>query len=116
MFGQLGNLAGLMKSAKQIQENMAKLQSELAEKRFESDAGGGAVRAIVDGKGTLIDIRIDPSAANDVELLEDLVKAAVCAATAKSQESMKAEMANVTGGLDLSNFSQMLGGGGQMPQ
>lgn len=115
MFGQLGNLANLMKSAKEIQANMTKLQSELADKRFEADSGGGAVRATVDGKGTLIDIRIEPSAANDVELLEDLVKAAVCAATTKSQESMKTEMANVTGGLDLSNFSQMLGGG-QTPQ
>ena len=110
MLGGIGNLAGLLKSAKEIQAQMAKIQAELASRRYEGDAGGGMVRATVDGKSTLIDIKIDPQAVNDVELLEDLVKAAVCAATAKSQEAMKSELAGLTGGLNIPGMTEMLGG------
>lgn len=111
MLGGLGNLAGLLKSAKEMQGQLAKMQAELASRRYEADAGGGMVRVIVDGKSTLIDIKIDPQAVNDVELLEDLVKAAVCAATAKSQEAMKNELATMTGGLNIPGMTEMLGGG-----
>jgi len=111
MFGQLGNLAGLMKSAKDMQANMTKMQAELAVRRFEAEAGGGAVRATVDGKGVLVDIRIDSAAAQDVELLEDLIKGAVCAASTKAHDAMKAEMAQLAGGLNIPGLDQMLGGG-----
>jgi DNA-binding YbaB/EbfC family protein len=111
MLGGLGNLAGLLKSAKEMQTQMAKLQEELAKRRYDADAGGGVIRATVDGKGTLINIKIDPQAVNDVELLEDLVKAAVCAAVAKSQEAMKSELASLTGGLNVPGLTEMLGGG-----
>jgi DNA-binding YbaB/EbfC family protein len=111
MLGGLGNLAGILKSARELQGTVAKLQAELATRRYHGDAGGGMVRATVDGKGTLVDIKIDPQAAKDVELLEDLVKAAVGAATAKSQEAVKNEMANLTGGLNIPGLSDMLGGG-----
>ena len=111
MLGGLGNLAGLLKSAKEMQTQMAKLQEELARRRYDADAGGGVIRATVDGKGTLINIKIDPEAVNDVELLEDLVKAAVCAAVAKSQEAMKRELASLTGGLNVPGLTEMLGGG-----
>ena len=110
MLGGIGNLAGLLKSAKEIQAQMAKIQEELASRRYEGDAGGGMVRATVDGKSTLVDIKIDPQAVNDVELLEDLVRAAVCAATAKSQEAMKSELAGLTGGLNIPGMTEMLGG------
>ena len=111
MLGGLGNLAGIMKTAKDLQENMQRMQSELANRRFEADAGGGMVRVTVDGKSTLIDIKIDPQAAKDVELLEDLVKAAIGAAMSKSQEAMKTEMAGLTGSLNIPGLSEMLGGG-----
>lgn len=111
MLGGLGNLAGMMKSAKEIQGRMVALQEELAARRFEADAGGGMVRAIVDGKGVLVDVKIDPSALSDVELLEDFVKAAVSAASTKAQDAMKAEMASLTGGLNIPGMSEMLGGG-----
>ena len=65
----------------------------------------------MDGKLTLIDIKIDSEAANDIELLEDLVKAAVGAASAKAQEGIKQEMARVTGGINIPGLSDMLGGG-----
>jgi len=111
MLGGFGNLAGILKSAKDLQGNLAKLQEQLAARRFEGGAGGGMVLATVDGRGALIDIKIDPQAATDVELLEDLVKAAIGAATAKSQEGMKQELGALTGGLNIPGLSQMLGGG-----
>ena len=111
MLGGLGNLAGLMKQAKSLQENMAKVQEALAQQRFEADAGAGMVRAEVNGKGELIQVKIDPKATEDVELLEDLVKAAVCAAAAKAQEGMKAEMAKLTGGLNLPGLTELMGQG-----
>ncbi len=110
MFGQLGNLAGLMKSAKDMQANMAKMQTELAVRRFEADSGGGAVHATVDGKGVLVDIRIEPAAVQDIELLEDLIKGAVCAASTKAHDAMKAEMAQLAGGLNIPGLDAMLGG------
>ena len=111
MFGSLGNLAGILKSAKEMQGQMTKLQAELANRRYHGEAGGGMVRATVDGKGTLVDIKIDSQAAEDIELLEDLVKAAVGAATAKSQQAVKDEMASLAGGLNIPGLADMLGGG-----
>ncbi len=111
MLGNLGNLAGLMKSAKQMQTQMAKMQEELASRRYDGAAGGEMVRATVDGKGALINIKIDPEATKDVELLEDFVKAAIGVAVTKSQEDMKNEMSALTGGLDLGGLTEMLGGG-----
>ncbi len=112
MFGNLGNLTGLLKTAKDLQANMAKMQEELAQKRYNGDAGGGMVRAVVDGRGTLVDVKIEASATKDIELLEDLVKAAVSAATAKSQEAARNGMAALTGGLNSPGLGEMLGGGG----
>ena len=111
MFGGLGNLTGMLKSARELQGNMAKMQETLASRRYEAESGGGFVRAIVDGRGALMDIKIDPRAVADVELLEDLVKSAVTAAAARAQEGMAAEMSRLTGGLNLPpNVMEMLGG------
>ncbi|MFQ5493867.1 MAG: YbaB/EbfC family nucleoid-associated protein [Phycisphaerae bacterium] len=110
MLGNLSNLANLMKSAKDVQGRFAQLQETLASHRHEGDAGGGMVCATVDGKGALVRVKIDPAAMGDVELLEDLIKAAVGAATAKSQEAMKRELAGLTGGLNIPGLSEMLGG------
>ncbi|MCP4590960.1 MAG: YbaB/EbfC family nucleoid-associated protein [bacterium] len=111
MLGGLGNLAGMLKNAKEMQSKMATIQEQLAAQRHTADAGAGAVHATVDGQGSLVDLRIDPTAAGDVELLEDLVKAAVGAAIRKSREQMKAEFASLTGGLNLPGLTDMLGGG-----
>lgn len=110
MFGGLGNLTNLLRSAKDIQAGMAKLQEELGTRRYEGNAGAGMVRAVVDGRCTLVDVKIDPSAVNDVELLEDLVKSAVGAAVVKAQEGLKEEMARLTGGLNLGGLGNLLGG------
>lgn len=111
MLGNLGNLTGLLKSAKDLQGQFTKLQEELATRRYDGEAGAGSVRATVDGKGSLVDLKIDPQAVGDVELLEDLIKASVGAAVTKSQDAMKQEMASMTGGLNIPGLSEMLGGG-----
>lgn len=109
MLGGLGNLAGLIKQAKQMKENMDLLQAEMERRTFVADAGAGMVTATVNGKGELINIKIDPKVAQDVEMLEDLVKAAVCAAGVKARDGMKEEMAKLTGGLNLPGLSEMFG-------
>lgn len=111
MFGSLGNLTGVLKAAKELQGNLARLQGELAARRYEADAGGGAVLVVVDGRSTVVDVRIDPSAAQDVELLEDLVKSAVNAATGKAQEAFRSDMTGLTGGMNIPGLTDLVGGG-----
>lgn len=111
MFGALGDLAGLLKSARELQGNMQRMQEQLASRRFEGDAGGGMVRVVVDGTNTVRTVRIEPQAAQDVELLEDLVLAAVNAAFSKAQEAIKAEMAALTGGLNIPGLQGLLNKG-----
>ena len=71
MLGGLGNLATVLKQAREMKGRMEQIQAELAARRYTSEAGGGAVSATVDGKGTLMDVKIQPQAAGDVELLEE---------------------------------------------
>ncbi|MBI3835245.1 MAG: YbaB/EbfC family nucleoid-associated protein [Planctomycetes bacterium] len=111
MFGNLGNFTNLLKSAKDLQQNVAKLREELAARRFEASAGGDMVKATVDGRGTLMDIKIEPSALCDCELLEDMIKAAIGAAMSKSSESMKQDMAALTGGISLPGLTDFFAGG-----
>jgi DNA-binding YbaB/EbfC family protein len=100
----------MLKQVKEFQSRMAEIQAELESKRFTADSGGGAVSVTVDGKGTLVDVKIAASATADVELLEDLVKSAVSAAVRKSQEAMQQEMAKLTGGMNIPGITEMLGG------
>lgn len=109
MFGGLGNLAGMMKQAKALQENLQKVQEDLAARTYDGDAGAGMVKAEVNGKMELMRVKIDPQAAKDVELLEDLIVAAVSAATRKAQDGAKAEMAKLTGGLNIPGLTDLLG-------
>lgn len=111
MFKGLGDLTNLLKSAKQIQEQMATLQEQLGDQRFEATSGEGLVRAVVDGRGTLLEIHIDPQAVHDIAKLEDSIKTAMTTAIGESQEVMKKEMSALTGGIDLSGLSGMLNGG-----
>jgi len=111
MFGGLGNLGSMLKQAKSLQENMQKMQESLAKQTYDADAGAGMVTATVNGKGELVRVKIDPKAAEDIELLEDLIKAAVGAASGKAQDAMKTEMAQLTGGLNIPGLENMLGQG-----
>jgi hypothetical protein len=93
----------LMKQAQKIQAQMQKVQDELASKSVEATSGGGMVTVVVNGKQDLVSIKIDPEVVDkdDVEMLEDLIVAAVNEAKRRSHEMMMDEMSKVTGGLGL---------------
>jgi hypothetical protein len=110
MFGQLGNLAGIMKQAKEMKDKMEQMQESLQHLRFEADSGAGAVTATVNGRLELHGLKISSEtvSAGDVELLEDLIKSAVCAAQRKAADGVKAEMTKMTGGLNLPGLEGLL--------
>jgi DNA-binding YbaB/EbfC family protein len=92
-----------MKQAQKLQEKMAKVQEELAAKTVEATSGGGMVTAVVNGKFELMSIQIEKDVVNpdDIDMLQDLIVAAVNEGVRKAQEMASAEMAKVTGGMKL---------------
>lgn len=102
-FGGMGNIGNLMKQAKKMQEDMQRVQAELADERVEATSGGGVVKAVVSGSGKLIEVKIDPQVVDpdDVEMLEDLVTTAIREASEKAKELAAERMQEVTGGLGL---------------
>jgi len=96
-------LGNIMKQAQLMQQKMERLQQELQERQVEASAGGGMVTATVNGQQQLVSLKIEPSVVDpeDVEMLQDLVLAAVNQAIKKSQEMMQQEMAKVTGGMNI---------------
>jgi len=99
-------LGNIMKQAQQMQQKMARLQEELAEREVEAAAGGGMVAAVVNGKQQVLSITIDPGVvdSDDVEMLQDLVVAAVNEAIKKSQDMMQQEMGKITGGMNITGL------------
>ncbi len=97
------NLSNIMKQAQKMQEKMGKVQEELALKVVEASSGGGMVTAKVNGKNELLSIAIDKAVVDpeDVEMLEDLVCAAVNEAFKRAQEMISEEMGKVTSGMGL---------------
>lgn len=93
----------LMKQAQQMQEQLAAAQEELASRTFEGTAGGGVVTATVSGDQKLMGITIDPSVVDpdDVEMLQDLVVAAVNQAMKEAADAAGDELGGLTGGMDL---------------
>jgi|SRR5665648_550338 len=98
-----GNMNNMMKQVQKMQQQMGEVQKELEEKEVEATAGGGAVKAIVNGKKQLLSLLISPEVvdSDDVEMLQDLIIVAVNEATKKAAEMMEKEMSKVTGGLNL---------------
>ncbi len=96
-------LGNIMKQAQQMQQKMTRLQDELASREVEASAGGGMVTAIVNGRQQLLTLKIEKSVVDpeDVEMLQDLVVAAVNEAIKKSQDMMQAEMGKITGGMNI---------------
>ncbi len=97
------NMMKMMKQAADMQKNMARMQAELAEKTVEFSSGGGMVTATARGNQSIASIRIDPKVVDpdDVEMLEDLVTAAVDGALKAAQEMAAEEMGKLTKGLSL---------------
>ncbi len=97
-------MGNLQRMAMQMQQEMERIQAELAETEVEGSAGGGVIRAVVTGKQTLVSVTIDPSAVDpdDVEMLQDLVTAAVNEALDASRrvaEQKMGALTSMTGGL-----------------
>jgi len=92
-----------MKQAQQMQDRVKKLQEEVGQKTVEASSGGGMVTVVANGRQEVLSIKIDPSVVdpNDIEMLQDLVSAAVNEALRKSQELMKEEMGRLTAGMGL---------------
>lgn len=97
------NLGQMMKQAQQIQAKMAEMQSRLGEIEVQGQAGGGMVKVTVNGKGDLVKVAIDPSLLkpDEAEVVEDLILAAFHDAKSKVDAQVQAEMAKLTGGLNL---------------
>lgn len=98
-----GNMGNIMKQAQKMQRDMEKLQEELAEKTVEATAGGGTVTVVVSGKKEIKEITIKPDVVDpdDVEMLQDLILAAVNEALRKAEEMTNSEMGKLTGGMGL---------------
>jgi DNA-binding YbaB/EbfC family protein len=98
-----GNMGNLMKQAQAMQERLAKIQEEAAAKTVEATAGGGMVTVTVSGAMQVVGIKIDPEVAqpNDMDLLQDLVRAATNEALRKARDLMADEMKGLTGGLQI---------------
>jgi DNA-binding YbaB/EbfC family protein len=96
----------MMRQVQQMQEQMFAAQAALAEERVEGTAGGGMVKAVVTGTGDLVSITLAPDVVDpdDIEMLQDLVVAAIHDANRAAQEKQSASMGSVTGGIDLSAF------------
>ena len=97
------NINNIMKQAKKMQEKIGKLQQELENKTIEAQAGGGMVRVVVNGKFEVVSLKIEKEVVNpeDIEMLQDLIVAAVNEGIRKSQEMASSEMSKITGGLGI---------------
>lgn len=93
----------MMKQAQKLQAQMLRLQEEMADKTVETSAGGGMIKVIANGRQQILSIQIEKEVVDpeDVEMLQDLMLAAVNDALQKSQEMVSAEMSKLTGGLNI---------------
>ena len=98
-----GGMQQIMQQAQAMQKKMAKIQEEMAQKEITGSAGGNMVTAVVNGKQELLSIKIDPQVLNDndVEMLQDLITAAVNDGLKRSRDMMNEAMGSITGGLNI---------------
>ena len=101
--GGMGNMNQMIKQAQKMQEQMLKMQEEMETKTFTADAGGGAVSATVNGKKELLDIVLNEEVVDpdDIEMLQDLILAAVNEAMRKAEKDSEAQMGSLTGGMNI---------------
>ena len=98
-----GNMQNMIRQAQKMQADMMKAQEELESKSYEAAAGGGVVKAVVSGKKEVTSVTIDPEAVDpdDVEMLQDLIVAAVNEALRKANDDANTQMSKLTGGMNL---------------
>ena len=97
------NMNQMIKQAQKMQEQMLKMQEEMEAKTYEATAGGGAVKVTVDGKRELLDVTISPEVVDpdDVEMLQDLIVAAVNEALREVEAESTAQLGSITGGMNI---------------
>jgi hypothetical protein len=109
MFGDLGKM---MKVAAEMKRRMPEMQARLEQSRFEAEAGGGVVRAVVNGKMRFVDLKIDRSlladGQTDAAMLEDLIKAALSGAQKQAAAAAAAAMNELTGGMNIPGIDGFL--------
>ena len=107
-----GDLSKIMKIAGQMKTKMPEMQARLAASEYTAEVGGGAVKATVNGKMVLTDLKIDREVLadeqTDTEMLEDLVKAAVSSAQQQAADAAAEAMKELTGGMDIPGLSGMM--------
>ncbi len=97
------NIGNIMKQAKKMQEKIGRMQQELETKTVDAQAGGGMVQVVVNGKFEIVSLKIEKEVVNpeDIDMLQDLIAAAVNEGIRKSQEMASSEMAKITGGIGI---------------
>lgn len=108
----MNNLQQLFQLVQQSQARLSEIQTQLASKTVTATSGGGLVRVVADGQGRIRQVKIDPSVVDpeDVEMLEDLVQAAVSDVQDRARELYEEEIGRMTGGLSLFNLGSLFGG------
>ena len=104
MFNPMGgNMAGMMKKVQKLQQDMAKMQDDLKKQTVDVSSGGGVVKIVMNGEKQVVSLKIDPAAIDpeDVDMLEDLISAAINEAVKKVDDMMASKMGKLTGGLNL---------------
>ena len=104
------NMGDLLKQAQQFQSKMSKLQDELGDRTVEASAGGGMVTVVVNGRQELLSIGIDPEVIDpdDIEMLQDLILAAVNDGLTRAKDMVNEEMGKLTKGLNLPNIPGLM--------
>ena len=108
----MNNFQQLFQLGQQVQARMTEIQTQLASKTVEASSGGGLVKVVADGQGRIREVTIDPSVvdSSDVEMLEDLVQAAVSEAQSRARKLYEEEVGRVAGGLGPLNLGSLFGG------
>ena len=108
----LGNLQQLFQLGQQMQSRLADLNDRLEKETITATSGGGMVEITADGRGNVRRLKLDPTVVDptDVEMLEDLILAAVSEVQRRAKERMEKEMKDAAGGLPMSNLAGLFGG------
>lgn len=108
----LGNLQQLFQLGQQMQSRLSDLNDRLEKETLSATSGGGMVEVSADGRGNVRRVKLDPAVVDpsDIEMLEDLILAAVSEVQRRAREAMEKEMKNAAGGLPLSSLAGLLGG------
>ncbi len=101
MGGNAQNMNSMIRQAQKMQDQITDLQDDIEAREFSATAGGGAVEVVLTGKKTVKSLNIKPEVAEDIEMLQDLVIAAINEAVAQIEQTTEDEMSKITGGVSL---------------